>query len=98
MLISRDCVKHRKHLLSYVWQGERPQSRDESRRDAPDRPRKYQDDLDDSLRYLAAGQPYYVVPPRYDDDEDYDPRGREGFRVGSRPSEARYLRPGLSFE
>ena len=98
MLVSRDCVKHRKHFLSYVWQDQRPQTMEGSRRDAPDRPRKYQDDLDDAVRYLAAGRPYYVVPPTYDEDDDYDPRGREGFRVGSRPAEARYLRPGMSFE
>ena len=55
LLISRECPKLRRALQNYIFQ-EVQTSREI---DAPDKPRKYQDDLPDAFRYLLAPSPRY---------------------------------------
>jgi hypothetical protein len=92
--ISKECLNLRKGLLSYMWVGRRGTQHEDVKSDLPEKPKKYKDDMVDALRYLIAGRPGHVAPQHYSEEDDYDPQGREGYRVGSSSG---YLRPGVDY-
>lgn len=67
MLISLNCRMLRQALMEYVY-AEHHSIRDV---DAPEKPRKYQDDACDALRYLLATQPRFVAHWQADREEQY---------------------------
>lgn len=95
LYISKELLNLRKGFLSYMWAGRRGRQHEDVKTDLPEKPRKYEDDIMDALRYLVAGRPRYEKPLHYSEVEGYDPQGFEGTRVG-RPGSV-YVRPGVDY-
>ena len=56
LLISKELHTLRQAMLEYVWK----EAHGATAIDPPDKPRKYQDDPCDALRYMCAGKPRFV--------------------------------------
>ena len=80
ILISKNCPQLIEGILNYIFKKQRDASEEDMREDGPERPRKYQDEMADCLRYMCATKPVY-----YDDYFDGDEfNAMENIEVKSR--------------
>ena len=54
----------RKGMLTYSWMGRRGRQQEDTKTDLPEKPRKYDDDAVDAVRYGVAGAPRYIPRPQ----------------------------------
>jgi hypothetical protein len=68
ILINQECKQLINGLLNYTYH----EVTQQKEIDPPDKPRKYQDDLADTLRYGLATRPRFRLPERYEADSTRD--------------------------